>query len=51
LRQFEGALLKGEEAESSGLDNLQTMAIAEACVRSAEEHRWINPQELLDEAG
>ena len=50
LRQLERAILHGEEPESSGRDNLQTMAIAEACVRSAEERRWINPQELLDEA-
>lgn len=50
LRQLERALLHDEAPESSGLDNLQTMAIAEACVRSAEERRWINPQELLREA-
>jgi predicted dehydrogenase len=50
LSQFERALLRGEEAESSGRDNLQTMAIVEACVRSAQERRWINPQELLREA-
>lgn len=50
LDQLERALLHDEAPESSGLDNLQTMAIAEACVRSAQERRWINPQELLDEA-
>ncbi len=50
LRQLERALLHDEMPESSGLDNLQTMAIVEACVRSAEERRWINPQELLREA-
>jgi predicted dehydrogenase len=50
LRQLERALLHGEEPESSGLDNLQTMAIVEACVRSARERRWINPQELLNGA-
>lgn len=49
LDQLENALLTGEEADSSGQDNLQTMAIIEACLRSAEEKRWINPQELLDE--
>jgi predicted dehydrogenase len=43
-------MLHGEEPESSGHDNLQTMAIAEACVRSAQQRRWINPQELLREA-
>ncbi len=50
LRQLERALLHDEAPESSGLDNLQTMAIAEACGRSSRERRWINPQELLDEA-
>jgi hypothetical protein len=28
---------------------LQTMAILEACIRSAAEERSVNPQELLDE--
>jgi predicted dehydrogenase len=50
LRQLSSALLQGEEPESSGRDNLQTMAILEACVRSARERRWINPQELLNDA-
>jgi predicted dehydrogenase len=49
LRQLERALLQGEEPESSGRDNLQTVAVMEACVRSATEERWINPQELLRE--
>jgi len=49
LRQLERALLHGEEPESSGRDNLQTMGIVEACVRAAAEQRWINPQELLSE--
>jgi predicted dehydrogenase len=49
LRQMERALLYGEEPDASGRDNLQTMAALEACVRSATEKRWINPQELLDE--
>lgn len=38
------------QSEVSGRDNLQTMAVVEACLRSATERRWINPQELLDEA-
>jgi len=50
LQQLRRALLHGEEPESSGRDNLQTMAIVEACVRSIQERRWINPQGLLDEA-
>ncbi|HEY3039713.1 MAG TPA: Gfo/Idh/MocA family oxidoreductase [Pyrinomonadaceae bacterium] len=49
LDQLERALIDGEEPDSSGRDNLQTMAMAEACLRSAAEHAWINPQELLDE--
>jgi len=49
LDQFERALVAGEEPDSSGRDNLQTMAVVEACVRSASERRWISPQELLDE--
>jgi predicted dehydrogenase len=51
LRQLAGALLRGEEPESSGRDNLQTMAVVEACVRSSAERRWINPQELLNGNG
>lgn len=47
LGQFERVLLANEEPDSSGRDNLQTMAIVEACVRSTNEQRWINPQELL----
>jgi predicted dehydrogenase len=50
LGQVERALRDGEEPESSGRDNLQTVAVMEACVRSATEKRWINPQELLREA-
>lgn len=49
LGQFERLLQAGEMPDSSGRDNLQTMAVVEACVRSANEQRWINPQELLNE--
>ena len=49
LDQLERAIVSGEEPECSGRDNLQTIAAIEACVRSANERRWINPQELLDE--
>lgn len=38
------------EPEVSGRDNLQTMALVEAVLRSAAERRWINAQELLYEA-
>lgn len=50
LRQFERSLLHQEPAEVSGRDNLKTMAVLEACVRSAANRVWINPQELLDES-
>jgi len=49
LDQLERALLHGEAPDSSGRDNLQTMAIVAACQRSAAERIWINTQELLDE--
>jgi predicted dehydrogenase len=49
LGQFERLLLAGEQPDSSGRDNLQTMAVMEACVRSANAQKWINPQELLNE--
>jgi predicted dehydrogenase len=49
LDQFERALVNGEQPEVSGRDNLQTVCVLEACVRSAEEGRRINPQELLSE--
>jgi predicted dehydrogenase len=49
LDQLERALVAGEEPDSSGRDNLQTMAVVEACIRSATERTWVNPQELLDE--
>ena len=48
LDQFERALVAGEEPDSSGRDNLQTMAVVEACLRSAAGQTWVNPQELLD---
>lgn len=47
LRQLGRAITDGAEPECSGRDNLQTMAILEACARSATEGRWINPQDLL----
>ena len=50
LRQLERALLHGEPAEVSGRDNLHTMAVLEACVRSATEQTWIDPQALLHES-
>lgn len=47
LDQLARALIHGEQPEVSGRDNLQTVAILEACVRSAAEERRVNPQELL----
>ena len=48
LRQLERALLHNETPEVTGRDNLKTMAVLEACIRSATEQSWINPQELLN---
>ena len=50
LGQLERAVRYGEPAEVSGRDNLQTVAILEACVRSAAEKRSIEPGELLNGA-
>jgi predicted dehydrogenase len=47
LTQLQRALIEGEEPDSSGRRNLGTVAAMEACVRSASERRWVNPQELL----
>lgn len=49
LGQLARALEGREEPDSSGRDNLQTMAVVEACLRSSDERRWVNPQELLEE--
>jgi predicted dehydrogenase len=49
LDQLESAMLHGNAPEVSARDNLQTVAVLEACVRSAIEGRPINPQELLSE--
>ena len=49
LNQLENALLAGEEPDSSGRDNLQTMAVIEACLLSSDKRTWVNPQELLHE--
>jgi len=49
LGQLARALREGEEPDASGRDNLQTMAVVEACLRSSDERRWVNPQELLKE--
>ena len=48
LAELERAM-RGETTSVNGRDNLQTVAILEACVRSAAEQRAFNPQELLDD--
>jgi predicted dehydrogenase len=50
LTQLERAVVHGEEPDSSGRANLPTMAIVDACVRSADERRWVAPGELLSAA-
>jgi predicted dehydrogenase len=49
LGQLGRALTDGTEPESSGRDNLQTIALLEACAQSAVEDKWINPQDLFHE--
>ena len=49
LSQFERAITLGEQTGTTGRDNLQTMAVLEACLRSLADKKWINPQELLHE--
>ena len=49
LSQLERAITLGEKSDSTGRDNLQTMAVVEACLRSSVNKKWINPQELFDE--
>lgn len=50
LQQLERAILHGDATEVSGRDNLQTMALLEACMQSSYEQKWINPQDLLNDA-
>lgn len=47
LDQLIEALGRGVEPESSGRDNLKTMALLEACVISSAERRWVRPRDLL----
>lgn len=50
LDQLRDAIRDGEPPESSGRDNLETLAALEACLRSSEERRWVDPRELLADA-
>jgi predicted dehydrogenase len=44
------AVADGTEGELSGQDNLRTMALLEAAYLSAQEHRAVEPGDLLDRA-
>lgn len=43
------ALNEGSEPLVSGRDNLNTMALIEACYRSLEQHRPVAPREIIEE--
>jgi predicted dehydrogenase len=49
LHQLGRAITDGVEPECSGRDNLQTIALLEACARSAAAERWVSPSDLLRE--
>lgn len=48
-QHFIDCLQSGAEFETSGADNLKTMALVYACYRSAEQERVVRPDELLAE--
>jgi predicted dehydrogenase len=50
MSQLMIALESGTEPAISGRDNLKTMALVEAAYISAEQHRAVNPQEVLGKA-
>ena len=50
LDQWSRAIATGVAADPSGEDNLQTIAIAEACERAARTGRAVDPRALLDAA-
>ena len=41
------SLEQGREPLISGRDNLHTMALVDACYRSAAEHRAVSPEEIF----
>lgn len=49
LRQLAQAVNEGADPECSGRDNLETMALLEACMASWRSRRWVDPQVLLGE--
>ena len=51
MAQLLCALEDGTTPEISGEDNLKTMALVDACYRSAEEHRAVAPSEILNTPG
>ena len=46
MAQLLVALEEGTEPEISGRDNLETMALVDACYLSAKEHRAVSPEEV-----
>ena len=48
MAQLMCAVEDNREPEISGRDNLQTMALVDACYRSAKEHRAIEIAEMLE---
>jgi predicted dehydrogenase len=50
LDQMSRWLATHEPAETSARDNLQTMALVEACLQAARNRAAVNPQELLRDA-
>jgi predicted dehydrogenase len=48
MAELQVALEEGTEASLSGDDNLHTMALVEACYRSAREHRAVELAEILE---
>ena len=50
MAQLLCALEEGTTPEISGEDNLKTMALVEACYRSAAEHRAVLMSEVLGNA-
>jgi predicted dehydrogenase len=50
LNALRASLVDGTEPETSGLDNLQTMAMVAAVTRSTEERRRVEIREVLEGA-
>ena len=47
MAQLMRAIQEGKEPDIGGGDNLRTMALVDACYRSAAEHRAVSPAEFL----